>query len=981
MKLLKNVSAIAVATILASCGGGGGGSDAPSELPAGTAEGVAYDGPLANATISVYDYSQGSKGKFLGSTVSDAVGNYSLSISHIDSFILAEATEGQYPEEATGRSVQLTGNQKLQAVLQYTQGESVDVQLTHHTTWATCYARYRMRDMGESPVNAIIKANEVFTSLAGGIPITETRPVDVTKSESVTPVLTASHKAGFIAAGISQLVQAIKTVDGVTDADNMLYTSITYSQRVCADIEADGLMDGIGETSAGNPTGQLYLGNQELGAFVYRTRLGQEILNFANTENNKTSLLPADLLDLANDIALNSHGVFNGVAASGVDQVGPTIVPSVSDGHLVSGDNVSIAFDITDPLGVKSVAFFINGDFIANGLVGDVKALFNSELYDEGSLTLTVKALDQLDNESETSILLTVVNIGPGVKITSPTLTNETSYVASGTFTENAADIASIIVGGVTAELNVDEGTWVATIDAIGGESTLEAIITDSLGNTRTDSVVLRIDIIDPVINSWDRSVSFTNYDGLWNKCEDGKINEGTSPTRPLCLNAESVTLDGKEISGSLVNDDYILLAVDIADPQGQGVFSDIRDISLEYQVILNGDVTVDWALIPRPEPDYRIVNLPVTTEFFGNEFYLVSQTDEFLVTIKATDAAGNSDTVDFSFTLDVLTKALVVSTATSGTLYERTFEDRSSVDGSKISLTHAFDNDSKFDYWMKLEPGSDHSVDQLVDSAFKETRERKITPNAWRWQHYTVISGGGITLHDEYSYVDTLYGATSMANINNPAGYVTLTRPAQEITEWETVRQSTPETLDWIYTNAGAPTFNVNILGTDIETSVVKLSPGSGTVVNSVFFKNVKESTGYSVETAEGYPRQVNLQLNNAYTFNSEKSTYQVINKTLGIEIFPISDGWFHIPRNTNIEIRQTFEAPEVTYYNDEGAISEVDYGPQLFLDNTISWNMDTSLNITQAIYTTGSPDDIDSVSHMESLHGKGIETYSIER
>ncbi|MBL4862629.1 MAG: hypothetical protein JKY09_06400, partial [Crocinitomicaceae bacterium] len=547
---------------------------------------------------------------------------------------------------------------------------------------------------------------------------------------------------------------------------------------------------------------------------------------------------------------------------------------------------------------------------------------------------------------------------------------------------DNGAGVTSIVVNGENAEINTNEGTWEATINVSGGESTLEAVITDSLGNTETNSVTLRVDIIDPVINSWDRSVSFTNYDGLWNQCEDGVINEGTSTSRPLCLNAESVTLDGKEIGAGLVNDDYILLAVDIADPQGQGVFSNLRDISLEYQVLLNGEVTVDWAPIPRPEPDFRIVHLPVTTEFFGNEFYLVSQSDEFLVHIKATDAAGNSDSVDFTFSLDVLTKALIVSTTTSGALYERTFEDRSSVDGSKISLTHAFNNDSKFDYWMKLEPGNNHSVDQLVDSAFKETRERKTTPNAWRWQHYTVISGGGLTLHDEYSYVDTVYGATSMANINNPAGYVTLTRPAQEeITEWETVRQSTPETLDWIYTNAGAPTFNVNILGTDILTSTVRLSPGSGTVVNSVFFKNLKESTGYSVETAEGYPRQVNSQLNNAYTFNSEKATFQVINKTLGIEIFPISDGWFHIPRNTNIEIRQTFDAPEVTYYTDEGAVSEVDYGPEKFLDNTINWNIDTSLNITQAIYTTGSPDDIDSVSHMSSLHGKGIVTHSIER
>ena len=978
MKLLKNVSAIAVATILASCGGGGGGSDAPSELPTGTAEGVAYDGPLANATISVYDYSQGSKGKFLGSTVSDTVGNYSLSISHINSIILVEATEGQYPEEATGRNVQLTGTQKLQAVLQYTQGESVDVQLTHHTTWASCYARYRMRDMGESPVNAIIKSNEVFTSLAGGIPITETRPVDVTKSESVTPVLTASHKAGFIAAGISQLVQAIKTADGVTDLDNMLYTSITYSQRVCADIEADGLMDGIGETSAGNPTGQLYLGNQELGAFVYRTRLGQEILNFANTENNKTSLLPADLLDLANDIALNSHGVFNGVAASGVDQVGPTIVSSVSDGHLVSGDNVSIAFDITDPLGVKSVAFFINGGFLANGLVGDVKALFNSELYDEGSLTLTVKALDQLDNESETSVLLTVVNIGPGVKITSPTLTNETSYVASGTFTENAADITSIVVGGELAELNNDEGTWVATIDAIGGESTLEAIITDSLGNTTTDSVVLRIDIIDPVINSWDRSVSFTNYDGLWNKCEDGVINEGTSTSRPLCLNAESVTLDGKPIGAGLVNDDYILLAVDIADPQGQGVFSDIRDISLEYQVLLNGDVTVDWAPIPRPEPDFRIVHLPVTTEFFGNEFYLVSQTDEFLVHIKATDAAGNSDSVDFTFSLDVLTEALIVSTTTSGLLYESDFDNRTALNGSKISITHTFENDSKFDYWMKLEPGTNHSVDQLVDSAFKETRERKTTPNSWSWQKTQLIDNVLVPLGDAV-YIDSVYAATSLANSQstNPAGYVRLDRPATVIGDWETLLQPGVETLELSLSNFGAPTYDWVIFGTTLQQSTIKLSPGGTNI--SWYFREA--STGYSIETAEGYPRQINAQLNSAYTFNNEKSTLQVINKTLGLEIFPISDGWLHIPRNTNIEIRQTFEAPAVTYYTNEGVVSGIDYGPEAFLDNTINWNMDTSLNITQAIYTTGSPDDIDSVSHMESLHGKGIITHSIER
>jgi len=960
--------------LLTACGGGGGGGsdDLPSTRPEGSADGKAQHGPIRNANISAYSWN-GSQGQFLASTTSDDEGRYSLELGTESSNILVQSQGGDYTEEANTRSVSMDAN-GLKAVVYYEEGRTVNVQLTYFTHLAACRAEYLV-GTGINASNAIVQANNEFSAIIGES-ITGVEPVDTTKAEAFTPFMTPAHRYGIAVAAVSLAVDSIRQRDGADNSTDT-YTVKYFTNIGCSDILADGVLDGIAESTPGNPSGQLYLGNTAITTETYRKLLARSVIDFGDHENNRTGLVASDLLEMANSVSLSASALFGGAAGEPVDNQPPMIVATTAEGTLLAG-TTEIVFDVQDPLGVSSIEFYVDGVFFASAQPNDPTMLINTTLFGDGDHEVSVVASDVLGNTSEpVAFTYNFVNTGASVSITSAALVNSTDYMASGSFVGNGAGVDRIEVNGVVAILDTNAQTWTADVELVGGQDTVQAVIFDSLGNSTTEELVVNIDVFSPTINSWSMTARFTNYDGLWNRCELGSISESTSNTRPVCLNAERISLNGTAVSASLTNDDYIVLAVDFSDPQGQGTFSDNADIVIDYQVLLNDEITKDWSVLSRPEPEFRFAYLPVTTEFFGENFYQVSRDDTFKVNVRATDKTGNYHTVDFNFSLDLLMPAVAVTTDIDERLFGNPYANRSNLNGADVEVAYTYDNSSSMPYLIYLDPSNNHLLTQSYESAQRFNLVRTRTDWEWRVKWERELNNW-VTVTQ--LYYESCNGST-FTKITPPNSIIGAYRSINS--DWE----SPPQPSTWnsqfskypCIDDFGGNNWNLHETSSDRSRAAHYASTDEDDNFEYRRF-NFDERKVYTTEVAAGYPRNELQSYTTTYTVTD--TAVRVVDETHGVEIIP-RNGWYRIPPNTIVKIIRTVELPFATNYTDQRVAlddSTVPYTSVIYQDTQLTWKIDTHLDITRAI-NPGSIDEVDSVSQTVSTEGLGIKTYTMSR
>ena len=981
MKTNRVIVASVLSAALTACGGGGGGggSSAP-ERPEGSAEGVAQHGPVRNANISAYDWSGGSKGTFISSTTSNSSGEYTLSLQHKDAPIWIASSGGDYQEESSARSVQM-GADELRAIVSYESGKSIDVQLTFFTNAAACLAE-RMVEQGSTVGTAVTQANEIMTAYAG-VPITATRPVDVTLDASFTTQETQGHRYGMVIAGISQALEEMRIADGAPESSTT-YTSKYLANVACSDLKSDGLLDGIGEITNANPTGQLYIGSTPLSYDFYRTAIGRGVLTFASNENNRTGLNPSQLLDTANAVSQSNLAIFGNTEGQPVDTDGPVITNLVAENTLLAG-TVDIGFQVEDPIGLggSEVSFYLDGALVSTAQSSDPTLRLNTSLFADGEHTVKVTAQDALGNPSEKEFTYQFINTGAGVAITSPTLVNSTNYTASGTFVDSGAGIDRIEVNGVAATVDTEAGTWEANISLLSGENLVQVAIFDSLGNESEDELVVAVDLIKPTLNVWSTSATFTNYDGLWNQCELGDLTHNSAENRPVCLNAESVSLQGKQVSSGLVNENYLLLGGDIADAQGAGVFSDIENLVVEYSYQVENQVIVDWTVVNRADPDFRLVYVPIVTEYLGDNFFQTDRDALHQVTMRVTDEAGNSSTQEYTFRLDVLIPAFELSAGLlNPEIFDTEFNLRSTLNGAVVSVEYLFLG-SSLPQMIKVNPGGNSVVTQSYEGAQRRNLVRQVPTRVWTTSNFFTIEYNGL-----YKW--------------NGGNMTYVTPPQPTIPDYQEVQTDTIEPLPAVEESAGVScspstsyTYSTYVRGaggkvidatgyadyfTSSSPSTVGGCYGKAAYINSEYSNTVKYRVKYEVEYKEGYPKNDFSIYTESYPVNV--NAVRVFDVTNAVEIQP-QNGWYSIPANSEIKITKHITLPYVSNYLDSRVSqnsSNVPYGYEIYEDSSLNYEIDTDVTITRAI-NPGSLEDVDDVSQTVSIHGTGVSNFSINR
>lgn len=198
--------------------------------------GQATKGPIAEATVSVYALNEdGTRGRLLGQTMSDAAGDYSLQVDHQGPSTVV-VTGGSYRDEATGSTVVLGAEVELETLVPNLEQKNT-VAVTALTTIAAERAKANAaRGLSE----AIAAANtEVAASFGlAGVDLTATIPSDMSSPNSMDDSADAQGY-GLVQSGLTQLAMS----------NNMGPEEVLALVRGLAEDFSDGRLDGM--TAAG----------------------------------------------------------------------------------------------------------------------------------------------------------------------------------------------------------------------------------------------------------------------------------------------------------------------------------------------------------------------------------------------------------------------------------------------------------------------------------------------------------------------------------------------------------------------------------------------------------------------------------------------------------------------------------------------------------------------------------------------------------
>jgi hypothetical protein len=174
------LAALAVATILVACGGGG--------TPTTTISGSAVKGPVDGATVTVKD----ANGNVLGTTTTNSTGGYTINVNHSGD-VVVEVSGGTYTDEATGAKTTLASPLK---VVLAASGGNVTGMVTPLTTMAFNSAT----SGGAKPSSANFK--KMATALA-----TQFKLTGVDLATTLPAVTGSPNDYGKVLAAVSQYLK------------------------------------------------------------------------------------------------------------------------------------------------------------------------------------------------------------------------------------------------------------------------------------------------------------------------------------------------------------------------------------------------------------------------------------------------------------------------------------------------------------------------------------------------------------------------------------------------------------------------------------------------------------------------------------------------------------------------------------------------------------------------------------------------------
>ena len=253
----------------------------PTSSIAASLSGVVSAAPVSGATVTAYTLNtDGSQGASLGSTTTDANGNYTLGFTTAVGPVLLVATSGNYSEEA-GSSTVSVGQAQTRTVLPTIASGSQKVAITPVTEIAAQSAIAAITANPSANVSAVIDSTNKSVASSMGLSNIIEPPVSPT-----APSASASTNAKQYAIVLGTISQMAKTASTATatvnslDITQSLAISFAYNGNFNSTVTSSGLPLDI---PVPNSAGTALTLNQVFGTLPFSTAMASSLTTYTAT--------------------------------------------------------------------------------------------------------------------------------------------------------------------------------------------------------------------------------------------------------------------------------------------------------------------------------------------------------------------------------------------------------------------------------------------------------------------------------------------------------------------------------------------------------------------------------------------------------------------------------------------------------------------------------------------------------------------------
>lgn len=272
-------------TLIIEAGCGGGGTSVVSNVGSGGTgiiSGAAIKGPLSNASVNAFAIANGQSADMIGSTKTDANGNYTMTIGSYAGPVMLQVSGGSYTEEATGGLATMAAGDVMSAVLpSMTQGANVSgIQITPITAMAQARAQQMPGGMTDANIAAANVAMGNYFSVSD---ITHVLPMNPLVPGSAAGASMDARNYGIALAGMSQLTKSL----------NMTSTSSLVASLMSD--ASDGMMDGNRGTSSISMSIGGMMANTTMAPTTGTSGLTSAMTSFMGSTTNRSGLTISDI--------------------------------------------------------------------------------------------------------------------------------------------------------------------------------------------------------------------------------------------------------------------------------------------------------------------------------------------------------------------------------------------------------------------------------------------------------------------------------------------------------------------------------------------------------------------------------------------------------------------------------------------------------------------------------------------------------------
>lgn len=312
----------AVALALSACGGGGSTVDASISTPVqGVISGAATKGPMNKATVTAYGISSGQMGAQIGTAITDANGNFSMTIGSYAGPVMMQVSGGSYTDEASGTVMPLAAGDVMTAIMPSIKAGTTNsgVQVTPVTAMAQAMAQHLAGGMTDANIAA---ANTAMGNNFSVNDILHTAPMNPMVAGSGVGASQDAQNYGMTLAAMSKYAQT----QGMSSSSAMVTALMNDA--------TDGILDGKSGTVPVQMGGMA--GGVSLPASAGTGGMGAAMNAFMSSTQNRSGVTTTALMNRLN-------GTSGQVPGTAVPTMNATVSGTAFNGTVTSGTMMAFA--------------------------------------------------------------------------------------------------------------------------------------------------------------------------------------------------------------------------------------------------------------------------------------------------------------------------------------------------------------------------------------------------------------------------------------------------------------------------------------------------------------------------------------------------------------------------------------------------------------------------------------------------------------